>query len=179
VLISGCIFSTRESEDPTGAQVPQRNPTSPDSVLYNIREAMKAKSAPIYVQSIAETLLVVPSAADIPLINDPNRFTNWTRDDELDAFTSIFADKQQANVVVTMTFGNIEPPQGIGDEVYYEDLSYQLKFTRGAADTTISGRVDLYLKQTGGRYHVTRWIDIRDSDNATMCLIRHRGQVIF
>jgi len=54
-----------------------------------------------------------------------------------------------------------------------------LKFTRGAADTTISGRVDLYLKQTGGRYHVTRWIDIRDSDNATICLIRHRGQVIF
>jgi hypothetical protein len=82
-MAGGCIFSNRDPEQGTGPQIPLHRAILPDSVLYNIRVSIEARSAESYGRSLAAGFAFEPDPADKSEINDPVFWEGWNRDREI------------------------------------------------------------------------------------------------
>jgi len=181
------LFRTRQPEDPGGSNtgVKWLNPTAPDSVLRNIQVTFNAKSVNNYDRSLTDEAVpphkfgFEPDPADVALTGE-EFFANWDKAREVNTFSNIF---QQSPGNVSFTWTPSGDPLSVPDQPndrFYEDLAYRMVWTRTGADTTFSGKCDLYMRETSGLWAVYRWVDKQDgSANATLGLLRWKGKVVY
>lgn len=177
-VVCGCLFSTREPEDSQGnGQVPFDNPTEPRLVLDNVRRTFAAKSITNYDRSLYTEFEFRPDPSDdIP----PGFFEGWGRVEEVDGMAAVLSSA--GTVVFTWTpAGNPIPvPGGDPDDLFYEGLAYQMRFTNPGQTVTMSGRCDLYMRYVDGLYEIYRWDDIMDgSGNETLGMRRWKGPILW
>jgi hypothetical protein len=182
---AGCLFSARTPESPSVNEVPWLDPNTPVKALTNVQVTFGAKSIANYDRSLASDFAFEPDAADAADVRavDPTFFDNWTKQREVAALTSVF---QQSEGTVTFTWGPPHPSSlnmltdnaDPGGGKFYENLKYQMVFRRTGADTTISGLVNLYLREQTGGWSIYKWIDQQDGlGNATLGRVRWIGKV--
>jgi hypothetical protein len=161
--------------------VPWHDPIAPFSVLTNVRFTFCAKSIANYDRSLTDDFTFVPDPADDMFIDDPTFFDGWSKLREVHAFDSVF---QQSQGTVAFTWGppipELQTDPDPGGAEFYPNLNYTMTFTRTGADTTISGKADLYLRENTAGWQIYKWVDKRDgADNATLGLVRWRGRVVY
>jgi hypothetical protein len=180
IAASGCLFSPRSPQQAIGNEVKTKNPTSPDSVLYNIQVSMVAKSADTYGRSLADDYLFIADPADVSQTGDNIFYENLNKSREVEIFRNLLNVQSPAGF--TFTWGPpIDPPIGLENpnEVYYKDLKYQMRLTGVATPVTSSGKMDLYLREANGLWSVFRWEDKRDgSANQTLGYYRWKGKFL-
>jgi hypothetical protein len=183
--VAGCIFSTRTPEAPSVNEVPWVDPISAARALTNVQVTFSAKSVGNYDRSLTSDFAFIPSQADRAIPDSPTFYDGWNKQREVTAFTAIF---QQSDGTVTFTWGPPNPAvtNMLTDDLdpnggkYYENLKYQMVFRRAGADTTISGLVNLYLREGTGGWSIYRWVDQQDgSGNATLGLVRFKEKVVY
>jgi hypothetical protein len=177
---AGCIFDTRTPESPNlQPPIAWIEPTSPGAVLTNVRVTFNAKSVGNYRRSLAEDFSFVPDPADVSFISPANYFDQWSRDDEVNAFSSVFQDSGGVTFTWPAPVPTPVPVSGTPDASFYENLRYKMEFKKVGADTTISGKADLYLRQeSGGSWFIYKWMDKQDGlGNATLGLVRWKKKV--
>jgi hypothetical protein len=161
--------------------VPWYDPIAPSAVLTDVRFTFCAKSVANYDRSLTDDFTFVPDPADNLFIEDPTFFDGWSKLREVHAFDSVF---QQSQGTVAFTWGppipDLQTDPDSADLAFYQDLKYTMVFTRTDADTTISGKADLYLREGTAGWQIYKWVDKRDgADNATLGLVRWRGRVVY
>ena len=188
--LSACTGAWNPSDacdpDPCSA-LPWTDPITPQKVLINVQVAFSAKSVANYERSLSSDFTFLPAAADRDLVtaSDPTFFDGWNKQREIATFLSVF---QQSDGAVTFTWG--PPIPGIesmltdsedpGGGRYFHNLKYRMVFQRVGADTTISGLVDLYLRDEAAGWSIYKWIDQQDGlGNATLGLVRWRQKVVY
>jgi hypothetical protein len=183
--VAGCTFSTRTPEAPSVNEVPWVDPISAARALTNVQVTFSAKSANNYDRSLAGDFAFIPSEADRAIPDSPTFYDGWNKQREVTTFTAIF---QQSEGTVTFTWGPPNPAvtNMLTDDLdlnggkYYENLKYQMVFRRSGADTTISGLVNLYLREGTGGWSIYKWVDQQDgSGNATLGLVRFKEKVVY
>ena len=87
----GCLFSTRDPQTPApeGGDSSFRDPTVPDTVLRNVRFAIRQENVSNYSRSLADSFTFVPDPDDAALIGE-DFFANWSRDQDQTVFSTIF-----------------------------------------------------------------------------------------
>jgi hypothetical protein len=187
LLAAGCLFSTRTPESPSVNEVPWIIPDTPAKALTNVQVTFGAKSVANYDRSLDSDFTFIPSEADLALVtgSDPTFYDGWNKNREVAAFTSVF---QQSDGTVTFNWGPPIPPETgmLTDDAdtrggkYYENLKYRMVFRKTGADTTISGLVNLYLRQETAGWSIYKWIDKQDGlGNGSLGLVRWRGKVAY
>lgn len=178
--LSGCLFDTRDPDDPDAVEVPREPPTEPRIVLENIRKTFSAKQVGNYNLSLADDFAFEPDrtdANDIP----GTFFVGWNKERETSAMGQIL----NSAGTITFTWTPSGEPLTVPDrpnDLYYENLAYRMTFrktTPEPADTTLSGKANLYMRDVGGAWFIYKWVDIRDgaTSNATLGMARYRGRV--
>lgn len=185
---TGCLFSTRTPEFPSVNNVPWLDPIEPAKVLTNVATTLSARSIGNYDRSLASDFTFVPAEADRAYLmgsGDPTFYDSppWDKQRELDTLTSIFLESDGR---VTFIFG---PPIPLADAMltdesdtgggrFYKDLKYRMIFNRTTSDTTVSGLVNLYLRETTAGWSIYKWVDQQDGlGNPTLGLLRWRKRV--
>ncbi len=179
LLTAGCFFDTREpeqGEDP-GIEVEWQDPIEPSLALPNMTASLEAKILTNYGRSFStEGLEMDPAAEDVGLGLDETYFDAWSKDEEESRMSAILTAAMPDSVRVEFSDLN----EVVGDERYFKDLHYEIIFTKGASKARYAGDVDLYFREEGGLYYISKWIDKVDDqgvdpDVHTWCWLRYYG----
>ena len=182
---AGCLFSTRTPELPSVNNVPWTDPNTPEKALTNVAVTFSAKSVANYDRSLASDFTFVASPEDMQRViggGDPTAFDGWNKQREVAAFTSVF---QQSEGTLRFTWGPPIPAASemlldtdVGGGQYYDNLKYKMVFSRTGRDTTFTGLVDLYLRESTGGWTIYKWVDQQDGlGNETLGLVRWRLKI--
>ena len=191
-------FSTRLPECPSGKLLFLREPTTPEAVLFNVRDAFEGFSPIQYLDQLTDDFLFVPEPAGLDLYREvyepPEGFdpdadadTLWTRVDERRFATNLLDPKLFQRVLVSRWY-----EAGADQRILYPDdrrretyiFPYIIDLTeQPGADGRVSvvevrGRmeVDLITPSTENPvWSVRRWQDLRDVATARS-LTELRGQ---
>ena len=110
-------------------------------------------------------------------IDDPTFFDGWSKQREVHALTRSSSRARDRRVHLGPAHPDLQTDPDSADLEPYQDLKYTMVFTRTDADTTISGKADLYLRESTAGWQIYKWVDKRDgADNATLGLVRWRGE---
>ena len=158
----GC--SARTANSPNPSPVPWNSPTTMAIVLENVRQGFDARSAGNYQRSLDPNFVLVPDPADVTESGDPTFWQNWNRQQEVQISTALFNLPDSTTITFTWPNESRESPRGTDqmDEYYYRDLEYRLVVTHAGHDTVISGKTDLYMRETNGLFSIVEWLDKRD-----------------
>jgi len=178
-LAGGCLFQPRDAGDPGEAPpIDFVQPTSPEIVLTNVKNALEARYIPFYQQSYSKGQIEMemdPGEAGALGIGE-NPFPTWTPESEARRMRSVLNSMSAETEleVIWVDFENVADKwRTVGDEEYYEGLEYRLVFVEGVKRVVYEGRVDLYLKQEGSQYSIWKWIDTQQSQEYhTWCYLR-------
>ncbi len=165
---AGCLFDPRPAGDPgdDSVSVVWVDPTTLGDALGNMRRALEAKALSNYGRSFNEggPFDLVFDVSDEGELGDLSQFATWTGlDEELRMDGIIEAAGENTVVEVEWVFAaETDSVDESVSERYYKDLGYNLTFTKGGAQVTYSGSVDLWFEDNGsGLWYISRWIDKR------------------
>jgi hypothetical protein len=182
IWVSGCLLETRPPDPPADVEVVWTNPTSMSIVLTNVEKTFVAKSVTNYTRSLADDFSFIPDASDASLVGEAF-FVGWNKDRETNVFSEVLKTPGQVLFTWPATGITAVDVPDKPDEKYYENLVYKMKFSRTSpdvADTTISGKVDLYMREASGIWSIFKWVDKRDgTPHATLGMVRYQGRVAY
>jgi hypothetical protein len=164
-VVLGCsLFEARDPEPPSqGSSVEHHTPSEPESVLFNMEAAYRAKTAGLsnFREALAETLTFLPSPVDVASLGEA-RYEDWTREVEVEVTQVIFRDPSE----LLLEFTRVIPTILSSEEEEYRGMPYHLYFVAASGDTSqrFSGLVDLLMKRNQqGFWAVRRLVDQQDN----------------
>ena len=172
---TGCgMFDLRNPVEPPnpGPGIPSLPWTSPENVLFNFAEAVKANRDGLvqYGDALAEPFELRLDAIDVLemgaggrefLCKAADTDAQRTRAGELEALMT-------GTDSLSFVFGNIEPER-TDTTAFYLDIPYELQLIRPEGDSLIvQGKAELFMLENRQtlEWEITRWIDKRE-DPAT------------
>lgn len=183
VALGGCLFSPREPDGPPeGGQTDWQTPVTTTIVLENLAAALVNEATSNYTECFSQDFRfhVDPQDSLDAGQEAEDRYANWTREDEEQAASSIFADAFS----IAIKFENETPPDE-SQEVTYREEDYTLTIGWAAGpnsgtEVVYKGRATLHMRQDAGRWSILRWGDARIVDpdvNETWGVLRgdYRG----
>lgn len=174
ILAAGCgLFDPREAETPGNEnQIPWNPPLTMSVALKNIERTLEAKSVANYERSLATIFTVAGDPTDLAEIGE-DPFLQWDRNQEVSVMSQILSTS--ATVTLNWTVGDSAV---VGENQYYKDIVYTLKFRWPNDDTIYSGKADLYFIEDNGQWYLSHWEDKRDgSGNPTWGMLRNDGSL--
>jgi hypothetical protein len=180
-------FSTRVPDCPSGDLLFLREPTTPEDVLFNVRDTFEGFSPVQYLDHLTEGFLFVPEVAGLDLYRDvygpPDGYdpdaesdpdTLWTRDDER-RFTLNLLDRQRFSAIIVGRWYD----SSRDERRTYEDplretyiFPYILDLTEQADDAgnvrafEVRGRMEVDLvtpSEENPVWSIRRWQDFRET----------------
>ena len=177
-------FSTRLPDCPSGDLLFLREPTTPEAVLFNVRDTFQGFSAIQYVDQLAEDFIFVPELTGLEFYReiynppadynpDADRDTLWARDQERRFATNVFDRQRFLQITVSRWYdaGQDIPilyPDDPKRETYIFD--YILDFIEQPVDDgnplayEIRGRMEVDLvtpSEENPVWSIRRWQDFR------------------
>lgn len=153
VLLTGCFFSTRSPEAPSGGGSSWQLPTSPDVVFANFTNAYNDKNLTNYLRSFTTDFLFQADPRDT-LLAPRGRYANWNLSVETQVTTSIFNQTS-----VALTFTNPHGTTGENTADWYQD--YELRIA-GAASLYARGTGHFFFrKDMDGFWAIYSWVDAK------------------
>jgi hypothetical protein len=191
-------FVGRTPDCPSGILLALREPTTPEAVLFNVRDSFRGFSPVQYLDQLEESFLFVPDADDIQLFlevfNPPDDYnpeadldTLWTHSQER-RFASLVLDKERFQKISFQRWYNSTRDQRIlGDNPLVERyiFNYEIEFTEqpreGVTATifNIRGRMEVDVatpSQDNPAWTIERWRDFRDQASAKKSWTKLRGE---
>ena len=192
-------FSSRVPECPSGKRLFLREPTSPEAVLFNIRDSVEGFSPIQYLDQLDERFLFVPDIDAIQLYlevyNPPDGYnpdanidTLWTREQERRFILNILDRETFQRIEFDRWFDSSKDERFPSEDPLVEEyrFPYRVTLTEQPAvqDSSIqiveiSGRVDVSLttpSEENPVWIVTRWQDFRDLASARGSWTELRGE---
>ncbi len=162
VLATSCNnpFETRTPQIPPDGGAAILPATSPERVLHNLEESVRAKSIQDYLDVFGDEFVFSPDPGD-SLAYEQDFQSRWTKERENDFALNFFQQSQQdSTFAVTMnTYApSIYRP---GEQMY--EYFYKITYgTKTGAETVVYGRAWLYFREnTDGKWSIVLWSDHR------------------
>ena len=191
-------FVGRTPDCPSGILLVLREPTTPEAVLFNIRDSFRGFSPVQYLDQLEESFLFVPDADGIELFLEvfqpPDGYnpeadldTLWTRSQER-RFANLVLDKEHFQKISFQRWYDSTRDQRIlGDNRLVERyiFNYEIEFTEqpraGIAATIfpIKGQMEVDITTPSLEtpvWTIRRWRDFRDQASAKKSWTELRGE---
>ena len=185
---TGNPFVGRVPDCPSGTRLFLREPTSPEAILFNIRDTFQGFSPSQFMDQLEENFLFVPDADGLELYREVfqppgdynpeiDRDTLWTRAQER-RFANNVLDRGQFQRIEFQRWYEARQDERILHEDGLSEtyiFQYQVEFTEppreGVAGTVlaIKGRAEIDVTTPSAEnpvWIVTRWRDFRDQASA-------------
>lgn len=94
--VSGCIFDTREPNDPGETPSSWIVPTVPSRVFQNLESGLEERNGTNYIRSLHEAFTFVPHPTDEQAL--PGKYAGWTADTETQVVNRIVAEASRIEV---------------------------------------------------------------------------------
>ena len=158
ILASGCVFTPRDAEEPSGETVEWIRPIEPGNVLSNMRSAINALQQTNYGNSLAEDFSFIPSTNDEQEA-PPGYFDVFDKNRELNGIDILYT--RVNSLQLEWNFNPNEDLVEAGDEatIYLlEENYYQLTVTyTGGEEIVYEGNAVLSLRYEGGQWQLFLW----------------------
>jgi hypothetical protein len=192
-------FATRQPECPSGQLLFLREPTTPEAVLFNVRDTFQGFSPVQYMDLLSEDYLFVPDLGGLELYPevyqppgdyDPvsDRDTLWTREDER-RFATNFLDRTEFQRITVDRWYQAGEDDVIFDEseplIETYIFDYAIDLTLPPNDEGVSlliqvrGRAEVDLTTPTVEnpvWIVRRWQDLRDPASTKRSMTELRGE---
>jgi hypothetical protein len=153
-------FSTRTPEEPPEGGAVILPATSPERVLHNLEEAVKAGSIQDYLDVFSDDFAFAPDPGD-SLAYEQYFQSRWTKERETDFALNFFQQVQQDSTFHFDLFTYAPSLYQPGEKMY----AYHYKLTFGGRelkDTEVYGKAWLYFRENNeGKWSVFLWADHR------------------
>jgi hypothetical protein len=168
-LLSGCLFDTRDAEDPGASPSTWQVPSVPTRVFLNMASGLEELTGVNYTRSIHDNFTFVPLPEDANNPTLAGKFDNWTADVEKNVVNRLTSESSSMQVSFTNR-------QQIRDQNPFADfrVDYELIVTSPAAPPdTIRGKAQFDMQDGSKGWQLVRWEDIeRVSGFATWGFLR-------
>ncbi|MFQ5511236.1 MAG: hypothetical protein ACE5EO_05250 [Candidatus Krumholzibacteriia bacterium] len=157
-LTAGCLFDTRDAEDPGGNTSSWEVPTVPSRVFLNMESGLEERTGVNYERSLHDVFTFVPLPEDAANPTLAGKFDNWTADVEKTVVNRLTSESSSIEV----SFTNREQ---IRDQNPFADfrMDYELIVASNTLppDTVIyRGKAQLDMQQGSKGWQLVRWEDI-------------------
>lgn len=191
-------LATRVPDCPSGKRLFLREPTSPEAVLFNIRDTITGFSPIQYMDQLDERFLFVPDVDALELyqevFNPPSGYdpetdvdTLWTREQERQFIVNLLDKEKFQSIEFDRWYDSSRDERRITEDNLQEmfDFPYRVTFTEkpreGVATEifAISGRVYATVTTPTAEtpvWIVTRWRDFRDLASVRRSWTELRGE---
>jgi hypothetical protein len=173
-------FGTREPEAPNTSQSKWIQPTSPNYVLVNLKNALLEKNNSNYLRCLADTSvskLEFKFFADPAAMNaNPGLFQRWGKEDEVNYLNQLFSILPKDSTIGA-TFNRLK-------ETTFQDSvillqTYSLVFNEKCDSAPcmryMEGQAEFRLLRTeDDLWYIYRWSDFSTSDNETWSDLKAR-----
>jgi ketosteroid isomerase-like protein len=166
LLLAACNnpFSTRTPEEPPSSDAVFLPPTSPEKVLHNLQESIRAKSIQDYLGVFSDDFVFAPDPGD-SLAYEQYFRSRWDRGREEEFALNFFQQAQQDSTVslklTTYSPWMYQP----GERMYI--YPYLLSYSRDRDKTEVYGRAFLYFRENEeGKWSIYLWADQRVLPNS-------------
>ena len=173
-------FATRQPEPPVTSQSNWIQPTSPNYVLINLKNAMQEKNKSNYLRCLADTsvsskqFLFTPDPA--VAVTNPGLFTRWGKDDEANYLNQLYSYLPKDSLL-TVSFDRLK-------ETTFQDSvillqNYNLAMQDICQDDicmkAMQGQAEFRLVRTADDlWYIYRWSDVSTSDSLTWSDLKAR-----
>ncbi len=191
-------FVGRTPDCPSGIQLVLREPTTPEAVLFNIRDSFRGFSPVQYLDQLEERFLFVPDPDDLQLFLEvfqpPEDYnpeadldTLWTGSQER-RFANLVLDKERfQRISFQRWYDSTRDQRILGDNPLVERyiFNYEIEFTEqpregiGATIFPVKGQMEIDIatpSQENPVWTITRWRDFRDQASAKKSWTELRGE---
>lgn len=171
-------FSTRDPEPPISGQSSWVQPTSPNYVMINLRNAIAEKNINNYLRCLADTSLVQSSFLFVPdpavLAANPGLFTRWDKEKErnyLNQMMAFLPKDSTCSVLFTLKSENTFQDSVILVQNY--DLSVAHKQQASGCPKFMRGQAEFRLVRAAeDLWYIYRWTDYATGDESTWSALR-------
>jgi len=134
--------------------------TSPEKVLHNLEESVRAKSIQDYLDVFSDDFIFSPDPGD-SLAYEQDFQARWTKERESEFALNFFQQAQQDSTF-SVQVNTYAPSVYHPGETMYEYF-YKVTYGReGDAETVLYGKAWLYFKEgSDGKWTVFLWVDHR------------------
>ncbi len=162
VLAASCNnpFDTRTPQVPVDGGAAILPPTSPERVLNNLEESIRAKSIQDYLDVFTDDFVFSPDPGD-SLAYEQDFQARWTKERESEFALNFFQQSQQDSTFA-VTINTYAPSLYHPGERMYEYF-YKITYgTKTSAETVVYGRAWLYFRESSdGKWSIVLWSDHR------------------
>jgi len=170
-LLSGCLFSPRDPQAPTGGDFQYNNRTSPRLVWENLQISLNNADSFGWEENIHPEFTYLPDAeADAQF---PGLFVGWNYAREQAFINGFYA----SGVSIESTMRNLEftVPPATGSEVRWEGVIYYLRVTdpNDGSENGYRASAIITFRLEGNFWYIYSWEDQQgesDPDNETQIL---------
>lgn len=153
-----------------------QQPTSPEIVLENLKNAIRERNVENYIRSLVDTLKSQRRFVFVPdpevLKNNPAVFENWSLEKEREYVTRLLASLP-SDSVIQLTFMDVTQPVISDSSIFDEKYVFIVNHTLQNIPRRTSGRAIFYLEEnTDGNWSIYRWEDIRMENQPTWSEIK-------
>ena len=176
-LLSGCLFSPREPEQPgTGVQIDYLPKSTPPNVWANLEKSLVATHAPGWEDNISQTeFRYIPD--DEARAQFPDGFFNgWDRPREITYINNFY--NSGVSIIAQMTQAGFVFPPPSGNEMTIEDIIYDLVVTNDADGSIVRyrGKCDVIFRLEANFWYIYEWRDLQgESDPGSGQLLNTMG----
>ena len=182
LLLIGCdaIFGTREPEVPKDdvSRSLWQQPTSPEIVLVNLKNAFIERNEENYLRSLVDSTRSDRVFAYIPdtetAVNNPGTFVGWGINEERVYINLLFSETSlPAGVISSLEFTRFEEPSIPSDSALFEEIyELELEHTLENVPTKMRGIAKFRMARgSDGSWSIYRWEDLTfSSDDDTLNL---------
>ncbi len=167
-LVTGCLFDTRDAQDPATGSTWQV-PTVPQRVFLNMESGLEDLSGVNYTRSLHDNFTFVPLPEDAANPTLAGKFDNWTRAVEEDVVNRMVSESSSIEVSFTNRLQ-------IRDQNPFADFQADyllILFSNSLPVDTARGKAQFDMQDGSKGWQLTRWEDIeRVSGFATWGFLR-------
>jgi hypothetical protein len=174
-------FATREPESPKSNQSSWIQPTAPNYVMTNLRNAIAEKNITNYLRCLADTsysprpfrFIPEPTVANV----NPGLFNNWSNDAEKNYLNQLMLylpkDSTSQLILSALREDALSPDSTIMVQSYRLIIEY--KCEAGDCPRIMVGQSEFRLIRTSeDLWYIYRWSDIATGEEATWSALRAR-----
>lgn len=169
LLVSGCLFDTRDAEPPGGEGSTWVVPTVPSRVFTNLKSGLEELTGTNYVRSLHDDFSFIPLPEDESQF-PPGWFVGWNRDTEVQVVERMVAESNEISV-------RFISPQQITDQASFAEFraDYELIMDKPALaePDTFQGFAEFDMVNGSKGWQLILWEDLeRRSGFATWGRVR-------
>ncbi|NOX38019.1 MAG: hypothetical protein GXO78_10825 [Calditrichaeota bacterium] len=156
-------FSVRTPEPPIltgGKQLSKNLQNNPDSLLAKLQYAFLQKNVTYYEECLADSQEVGKNFVFIPEKNESFRFSNWSRQDEINYFTNLINQNDLERIEISFydqTEWNAAPTSA---DTLYTQFAYRINLVFRKQVESYQGRAVMkILRSSLSQWYIFHWED--------------------